>query len=236
MAAFKRTVIVNNRFNWNFRFREKKYSVGEHKTEEPDSKWKMMFPKENKKDVPASRYAFPNEDDDQEVREPKTSAYASTSYQSTKYENAKSQPMPPLPPAGPPILDKFGNFRRAEEISDKPPEPPLHSRSRSHRFVIFYYFIWIQFKGLSDFWQFNWIFVVADTQEATAVVCPDHEVGLVVDHGPEAIDHGLEAIVVDLVRSMIDAIDVWAITIGHDSLTIVSVIVSIHCTMDSLSF
>lgn len=99
----------------------------------------MMFPKENKKDVPPSRYAFPTEDDDQEVREqvrePKASAYASTSYQSTKYESAKIQPMPPLPSSGPPILDKFGNFRRADELLDKPPEPPLHSRSRSHRFV-----------------------------------------------------------------------------------------------------
>lgn len=126
----------------NFRFREKKFSGGEHKPEEQDSKWKMMFPKENKKDVPASRYAFPNEDDEEvrevreQVREPKPPAYASTSYQSTKYESAKSQPMPPLPPSGPPILDKFGNFRRADELSDKPPEPPLHSRSRSHRFLI----------------------------------------------------------------------------------------------------
>lgn len=118
-----------------------------------------MFPKESKKDVPASRYAFPNEDDDQEVREqvreqvrePKPSAYASTSYQSTKYESAKSQPMPPLPPSGPPILDKFGNFRRADEMLDKPPEPPLHSRSRSHRFVIL---LLRSNSRISVFWQF----------------------------------------------------------------------------------
>lgn len=64
---------------------------------------------------------------------------------------------------------------------------------------------------------------LADTQGATAVAYPDPEVGHVVDH------HALEAIaapihVVDLVRVMIDVIDVWAITIGHGSLTIVSTI------------
>lgn len=62
---------------------------------------------------------------------------------------------------------------------------------------------------------------LADIQEATAVAYPDPEVGLVVDHhGPEVIVAHIR--VVDLVLSMIDATDVWAITIGHDSLTIVS--------------
>lgn len=65
---------------------------------------------------------------------------------------------------------------------------------------------------------------LADTQEATAVVYPGQEVGLVVDQGPEAIVARIHA--ADLVRSMIVVIDVRAITIGHDSLTIVSAITS----------
>lgn len=73
---------------------------------------------------------------------------------------------------------------------------------------------------------------LVDTQEVTAVAYPDQEVDHVADHHvPEVI--AVHIRVVDLVRLMIDAIDVWAITIGHDSLTIVSV--DVHFTMGSLS-
>lgn len=123
-------------------------AAGESKPEESEGKWKMMFPKESKKDAPAPKYAFPTEDDEQDdTAHDSKPSYASTSSMPPisyphpppskyeKYESAKVQPLLSHPPVGPSILDKFGNFRRADQgdmMSDKPPEPPSqHSRSRS---------------------------------------------------------------------------------------------------------
>lgn len=67
-----------------------------------------------KKEQPAAKYAFPNEDDDQEDSlniQAKQTAYGATSsslsYSASKYETAK-QATPHPPPAGPSVLDKFG--------------------------------------------------------------------------------------------------------------------------------
>lgn len=96
-----------------------------------------------------SKYAFPNEDDEQDdsMNIPKqtpygapSSSHASASYQNSKYESSKPMPVPSHPPpTGPPVLDKFGSFRRADQAEvEKPPEPPAfrsrsHSRTRSSR-------------------------------------------------------------------------------------------------------
>lgn len=106
------------------------------------------FSFDSKKEAPVSKYAFPNEDEEQEdsMNIPKqnqygaSSSHASASYQTSKYESSKQIQLPSHPPpTGPPVLDKFGNFRRAEQADvDKPPEPPAfrsrsHSRTRSSR-------------------------------------------------------------------------------------------------------
>lgn len=71
----------------------------------------------SKKEQPAAKYAFPNEDDDQEdtlniqAKQPAygatSSAHQSVSYPPSKYETIKQVPPHP-PPAGPSVLDKFG--------------------------------------------------------------------------------------------------------------------------------
>lgn len=71
-----------------------------------------------KKEQPAAKYAFPNEDDDQEDPlniQAKQSAYGATSsshqslsYSASKYETAKQVAQHPPPPVGPSVLDKFG--------------------------------------------------------------------------------------------------------------------------------
>lgn len=74
--------------------------------------------KYSKKEQPAAKYAFPNEDDDQEDTlniQAKQPAYGATSsshqsvssYAASKYETTKQVPPHP-PPAGPSVLDKFG--------------------------------------------------------------------------------------------------------------------------------
>lgn len=76
--------------------------------------------------------------------EPESSkSYDEKSYGSrTKYDDVKLPPIPPPAPfslSGPPVLDKFGNFRRApiedvplsSTLPDKPPEPPSYRRGRS---------------------------------------------------------------------------------------------------------
>lgn len=61
-----------------------------------------------------------------------SSSHPTVSYPTSKYEASKQMQLPPHPPAGPSVLDKFGNFRRADQGDDqKPPEPPSF-RSRSH--------------------------------------------------------------------------------------------------------
>lgn len=115
--------------------------------EQTENKWKMMFAKDSKKEIPAPKqYAF-NQDDEAESdggresrsrrkspdRRNTSSTYASTS--------SRSQLQPPLVNTGPSYLDKFGSFRRAANVMpEKPPEPPAdrrspsrsRSRSRSH--------------------------------------------------------------------------------------------------------
>lgn len=77
----------------------------------------MWFYFNSKKEQSVSKYAFPNEDDDQDdpLNIPKQSHYgASTShppiaYPSSKYEAPKQMASHP-PPPGPSVLDKFGNL------------------------------------------------------------------------------------------------------------------------------
>lgn len=74
-----------------------------------------------KKEQPAAKYAFPNEDDDQEdslniqtkraAYGATSSAHASLAYSASKYETAKPV-APHPPPAGPSVLDKFGKGNR----------------------------------------------------------------------------------------------------------------------------
>lgn len=116
------------------------------KPEANDSKWKMMFAKDSKKEIPIPKqYAFPCDDEpdsDKDGRDSRshrkspdrktTSSYASTSSRS-RYETKHSPAPQPPPPvmSGPSVLDKFGSFRRAANVPDKPPEPPAYRRSRS---------------------------------------------------------------------------------------------------------
>lgn len=73
----------------------------------------------SKKEQPAAKYAFPNEDDEQEdtlniqAKQPSyaaaSSSHKSSSYTASKYETSTAKPVPVHPPpAGPSVLDKFG--------------------------------------------------------------------------------------------------------------------------------
>lgn len=79
----------------------------------------QMFTKESKKDSSISKYAFPNEDDEQDepLNIPKQSSYGAppVSYPS-KYETQKQLQMPQHPPAGPSVLDKFGKEYRLNNL------------------------------------------------------------------------------------------------------------------------
>lgn len=134
----------------NFIHRERR------KSDKPsdEGKWKMMFSKDTKKDVSIPKQsAFPGEDEpesdhcsDRGSEKKSPDRKSQSHHQSTsrsRYDDSKSLStygstnLPPIPPVGPSVLDKFGNFRRAPIIVDpnveKPPEPPAyrHSRSRS---------------------------------------------------------------------------------------------------------
>lgn len=77
----------------------------------------------SKKESAVSKYAFPNEDDDQEdaMNIPKQSQYGASSssshqtvsYPTSKYESSKQQMPSHPPPPGPSVLDKFGNSPRS---------------------------------------------------------------------------------------------------------------------------
>lgn len=77
----------------------------------------IMILYRSKKEQPAAKYAFPTEDDDQEdslniqAKQPAYGGASSASYSASKYETAKHVPSHP-PPAGPSVLDKFGNFKK----------------------------------------------------------------------------------------------------------------------------
>lgn len=104
--------------------------------------WIFLSFYSSKKEAQVSKYAFPTEEEDQDdsLNISKQSSYGASSSSHlpvsypTKYEATKQLQMAQHPPAGPSVLDKFGNFRRAEQqsdASDKPPEPPYRSRSHS---------------------------------------------------------------------------------------------------------
>lgn len=138
--------------------REKKFAANEQDT---DGRWKMIFSKEryalhnahigrsspffaylmnififnSKKEPPIKNFAFPADEDDHDDH-PKESRYASTSqsntsYPSSKYEHTKQLPLQPPPPTGPPVLDKFGSFRRADQGESMNIATEPHNRSRS---------------------------------------------------------------------------------------------------------
>lgn len=124
---------------------------------EEESKWKMMFAKDEKKEVKIPKqYAFTNEEDadsepannsDRNYRKSadrkNTSSYQPSSSSRSRYDDVKAaapiQSHQP-PTAGPSVLDKFGSFRRAPNVDqtnnfipDKPPEPPAYRRSSRSR-------------------------------------------------------------------------------------------------------
>lgn len=136
---------------WFFFCREKKLAAAASAkpSETSESKWKMMFAKDSKKEVPIPKqYAFPMDDEadsdnaGRESRESRShrksperkaasSSYASTSSRSRYDTKHSPAPQPPTVMSGPSVLDKFGSFRRAANVPDKPPEPPAYRRSRS---------------------------------------------------------------------------------------------------------
>lgn len=76
----------------------------------------LQLSNHSKKEQPAAKYAFPTEDDDQDdslniqAKQPAYGASSTATYSASKYETASKHPPPP--PAGPSVLDKFGNLRK----------------------------------------------------------------------------------------------------------------------------
>lgn len=131
-------------------YRERKKADAERKSSD-DGKWKMMFSKDAKKEAPIQKqHAFPADDEQdsdngvpersRKSSERKDQPTTTSTSRSSRYDEPKSSSsyVSALPPIaiGPPVLDKFGNFRRAGNVEqllvgDKPPEPPYRRSSRS---------------------------------------------------------------------------------------------------------
>lgn len=89
----------------------------------------------SKKEQPAAKYAFPNEDDEQEdtlniqAKQPAygttSSSHQSASYSASKYDTTKQAPSHP-PPAGPSVLDKFGKWLTSDRKLSKPDIFEIH--------------------------------------------------------------------------------------------------------------